>query len=80
MIHIVFQANDVNVLREAMELDPSLDGEILQIEDEWAVGPIENIYSSEGIQRRKQWWRDVLGGGDYDGLADKKSGPDDPAG
>lgn len=79
MIHIVFQTNDVNVLLEAMELDPSFKGEIIQIEDEWAVGPIDNIFSSEGIERRQQWWRDVLGGGDYDGLAIKKSGPDDPA-
>jgi Protein of unknown function/Domain of unknown function (DUF1835) len=79
MIHIVFQANDVNVLREAMELDPSLKGEVLQIEDEWAVGPIDNIYSSEGIGLRREWWRNVLGGGDYDGLTDSKSGPDDPA-
>jgi hypothetical protein len=79
MIHIVFQANDVDVLRASTELDSSFQGAIIQIEDDWAVGPIENIFSAEGIEQRKQWWRDVLGGGDYDGLADKKSGPDDPA-
>jgi hypothetical protein len=79
MIHIVFQAGDVDVLQEAMELDPALKGEIVQIEDDWAVGPIENIYSEDGIERRKAWWREVLGGGDYEGLVDDKSGPQDRA-
>jgi hypothetical protein len=79
MIHIVFQSNDVDVLQEAMELDPSFKGDIVQIEDEWAVGPINGIYTGEGIERRKEWWREVLGGGDYDGLVDNKSGPNDPA-
>jgi len=77
MIHIVFQANDVAVLRKAMELDPALEGNIIQIQDDWAVGPIAEIVSMEGMERRKQWWCEVLGGGDYDGAADQKSGFDD---
>ncbi len=77
MIHIVFQSNDVHVLNEAILLDESLQGEIIQIQDDWAVGPIDNIFSVEGIETRKQWWRIVLGGGDYDGLVDGPSGPRD---
>lgn len=71
MIHIVFQSNDVETLKKAMELEPALTGEVIQIQDEWAVGPIAGIFTTEGIEARKQWWREVLAGGDYDGLVDK---------
>ncbi|MFT3827730.1 MAG: DUF1835 domain-containing protein [Chitinophagaceae bacterium] len=67
MIHIVFNAADVDVLNKAIELDESLQGEVIQIKDDYAVGPLQNIYMGEGIEVRKQWWRDVLAGGDYDG-------------
>lgn len=70
MIHIVFNAADVDVLKKAIELDESLQGEVIQIKDDYAVGPLQNIYVGEGIEARKQWWRDVLAGGDYDGKAD----------
>jgi len=76
MIHIVFQASDVDTLKKAFELEPALTGDVLLIEDEWAVGPIAGIYTPEGIEMRKQWWREILSGGDYDGLVDK-AGKDD---
>src|SRR5665647_856233 len=70
MIHIVFNEADVKVLQQAIELDDSLQGEVRAIKDDYAVGPLDNIYVGEGIENRKQWWRDVLAGGDYDGKAD----------
>jgi hypothetical protein len=70
MIHIVFNEADVNVLQNAMELDESLKGGIVQIKDDYAVGPLSSIYTEEGIAARKQWWRDILAGGDGDGKAD----------
>ncbi|MBS1665112.1 MAG: DUF1835 domain-containing protein [Bacteroidetes bacterium] len=70
MIHIVFQRNDVEVLKKAIELEPSLTGEIFSIDDDFAVGPIAGIFTEEGIEARKQWWRDVLAGGDLDGAVD----------
>ena len=51
-------------------MDESLQGEVVQIIDDYAIGPLNNIYVGEGIEARKQWWRDVLAGGDYDGKAD----------
>jgi hypothetical protein len=71
MIHIVFNEADVEVLKKAIELDPALEGEVIQIKDDYAVGPIQNIYEGEGIDARKNWWREVLSGGDYDGLVEK---------
>lgn len=70
MIHIVFNEPDVAVLQQAIDMDESLQGSVVQIKDDYAVGPLQNIYVGEGIENRKQWWRDVLAGGDYDGKAD----------
>jgi hypothetical protein len=69
MIHIVFQHHDMDALRSAFALDPSFEGELIQIEDDFAVGPLADLFSPEGIEARRQWWRSILAGGDYDGLA-----------
>ena len=73
MIHIVFQEADIAVLKEAIKLDESLEGEVIQVKDDFAVGPLKDIYSDEGMSARKQWWRDVLAGGDIDGKVDDGS-------
>lgn len=70
MLHIVFNEADVNVLKAAIEMDETLQGEVIQIKDDYAVGPLDNIYLGEGIEARRQWWRDVLAGGDYEGKVD----------
>ena len=70
MIHIVFQQADVAALKKSFELDETLNGDIVEIKDDFAVGPITEIFSEEGIEARKQWWREVLAGGDYDGKVD----------
>lgn len=70
MIHIVFNEADVSILNEAINLDETLQGPVIQIKDDYAVGPLNNIYLGEGIEERKNWWREVLSGGDYDGKVD----------
>ncbi|MEO7047372.1 MAG: DUF1835 domain-containing protein [Ferruginibacter sp.] len=70
MIHIVFNEADVKVIEEAIALDETLAGEVVLIKDDYAVGPLNNIYVGEGIEERKQCWRDVLVGGDFAGKAD----------
>jgi hypothetical protein len=67
MIHIVFNERDIIVLEQAIELDETLQGEIIQINDDFAVGPIKDIHIGEGMEARRNWWRDVLAGGDMDG-------------
>ena len=71
MIHIVFNEPDVIVLKQAIELDETLKGEILQVKDDYAVGFLKNIYTQQGIEERKNWWREVFAGGDGDGGVDK---------
>src|SRR5687767_12743635 len=73
MIHIVFQEADVAVLRDAIKLDESFEGEVIQIKDDFAVGPLKDIYTEEGINARKEWWRTVLAGSDIDGKVDDGS-------
>src|SRR5438552_15122159 len=66
MTHIVFQASDVDAIKEAIKLDPSLKGDVIEIKDEFAVGPIANVYpqdavhETEGYQSRRDWWKQVL--------------------
>ena len=66
MIHIVFQESDVHALKKAFDLDESLKGEVLQIKDDYSVGPIYNIFSEEGISERKGWWLQVLSWSSYE--------------
>ncbi|MEJ7589835.1 MAG: DUF3658 domain-containing protein [Ferruginibacter sp.] len=70
MIHIVFNERDIKVLQQAIALDESLQGDVIQVKDDYAVGPLPGIYTGEGISNRNKWWREVLAGGDYDGKAD----------
>jgi hypothetical protein len=44
-----------------------MNGDVLQVKDDYAVGPIQNIYTAEGIVQRRNWWKEVLAGGDADG-------------
>ncbi|MEO5682085.1 MAG: DUF1835 domain-containing protein [Chitinophagaceae bacterium] len=67
MIHIVFNEADVAVLKQAIEMDESLHGNVLQVKDDYAVGPLTGIYTAEGMEARRLWWKEVLAGGDYDG-------------
>ncbi len=64
MIHIVFNEADVIVLEKVVELDETLNGEIIQVKDDYAVGPLQNIYNEEGKTERYNWWGKVLEGTD----------------
>lgn len=72
MIHIVFNEPDVAVLQQAIELEPAMTGDVILIRDDYAVGPLADIYVGEGRQARKDWWKEVLSGGDYEHLIDKE--------
>ena len=60
MIHIVFEQANVEALSKAFDLDESLRGEIVEIKDDYAVGPIADIYETEGYQARRDWWKALL--------------------
>jgi hypothetical protein len=65
MIHIVFEDANIEALQKAIELDETLQGEIVQIKDDFAVGPIADIYQTEGYQQRRDWWQNLLENSPY---------------
>jgi hypothetical protein len=65
MLHIVFQHADVATLQKAIELDDSLQGDILEIKDDFAVGPIDSLDNEEGWAVRENWWRELLSQSPY---------------
>ena len=60
MMHIVFQQSDVEILQKAMDLDETLRGEVVQIKDDWGVGPLQGLDTEEGWSARENWWRMLL--------------------
>ena len=70
MIHIVFNTADIAALEQAIELDESLSGKIIEIKDDYAVGPLLDIYETEGYQARKDWWKEVLTHSPYEDQLD----------
>ena len=58
MIHLVFETANVAILQSAIEMDESLAGKVIEIKDDYAVGPIADIYETEGYQARRDWWID----------------------
>ena len=77
MIHIVFQEADAATLAKSFALDPSLEGLILAIGDDYAVGPVQDLFTETGREERNQFWKEVLSGGDYDGLVESGKVQDD---
>lgn len=66
MIHLVFQEADIETLQKAIELDESLAGAVEIIRDDYAVGPIAQLYETEGYQQRRDWWKSLLDLSPYD--------------
>lgn len=76
MIHIVFEEANIEALKKSFLLDPSMEGEILLINDDFAVGPINDLFGQEGILNRKAWWRNVLSEGPFQNLINDDSKDD----
>lgn len=65
MIHVVFQQADVAVMQEAMALDPSLQGPVVEIKDDFAVGPLMDLHTEEGWSARRDWWHQLIAASPY---------------
>lgn len=70
MIHIVFNESEVALMQQVVEADENLAGEVIQIKDDYAVGPIAAIYETEGYQQRRDWWKELLQNSPYTDQAD----------
>ena len=67
MIHIVFNESEVDLMNEVIAQDETLTGEVVQIKDDFAVGPLAGIDTGEGWQARHSWWMSLLEGSSYAG-------------
>lgn len=60
MIHIVFNESEVELMKQVIELVETMSGDVIQIRDDYAVGPLSALDSEEGWQSRLNWWKDLL--------------------
>ena len=60
MIHIVFNESEVELMKQVIELDKTMSGDVIQIRDDYAVGPLSALDTEEGRQSRLNWWKDLL--------------------
>ena len=65
MIHIVFNESEVDLMKQVIEMDETLAGDVLQIKDDFAVGPLAGIDTEDGWQARLDWWRMISEGSPY---------------
>src|SRR5688572_5629402 len=67
MIHIVFNESDVDLMKQVIKLDETLAGDVTQIKDDYAVGPLTHLDTDEGWQARHDWWMSLLENSHYAG-------------
>lgn len=68
MIHIVYNESEVELMKQVMELDETLAGEVILIRDDFAVGPLTGLDTEEGWNARMEWWRSLLQNSPYGDL------------
>ena len=65
MIHVVFNESETDLMKQVMEMDESLAGDVVLIRDDFAVGPLKDLDTEEGWQSRINWWTMQLEGSPY---------------
>jgi hypothetical protein len=65
MIHIVFNESEVELMQKVIELDEELSGDVIQIKDDFAVGPLAGLDTEEGWNARLGWWKGLVQGSPY---------------
>ena len=70
MIHLVFETANMAILQSAIDMDETLAGKIFEIKDDYAVGPLGDIYETDGYQIRRDWWKELLQHSPYEDQLD----------
>ncbi len=65
MKHVVFNEADQGLFEEIVALDPEIQGEVVLIRDDYAVGPIAQGETEAGQAARRDWWQMVLSNTPY---------------
>jgi len=56
---------EVELMKQVMDLDETLQGPVVQIKDDFAVGPLEQLETEAGWQARLNWWATLAQGSPY---------------
>lgn len=67
MIHVVFNESEIELMQQVIALDETLAGDVVQIKDDFAVGPLTELDTEEGWQARCHWWMTRLDNSPYAG-------------
>lgn len=59
IIHLVFQQEAAEVLRESFALDDCAKGDVVVVNEDYSVGNIAGIFEAEGWQKRKNFWKSI---------------------
>ncbi|HEU4573481.1 MAG TPA: DUF1835 domain-containing protein [Chitinophagaceae bacterium] len=65
IVHIVFNESEVDLMKQVIEMDESLSGDVTLIRDDFAVGPLTGLDTPEGWNARVEWWRSLLAASPY---------------
>jgi hypothetical protein len=57
-------------MEAAIALDETLAGKVIEIKDDYAVGPLSAIYETAGDQSRRDWWKHILEHSPYEDQLD----------
>ena len=76
MIHIVFNEEDVAVLKTAIALDETLAGDVVFLADDYAAGPLANANTIAGANERAQWWQMLANNAPVDDAVSDGATPD----
>jgi hypothetical protein len=61
MLHIVFEQSNVEALQKAIDLDESMQGDIVEIKDDFAVGPFGRYLQYRRLPGKKGLVENVTG-------------------
>ena len=48
ILHLVFNGSEISLMKEVIKMDESLAGNVIQIKDDFAVGPLMGIENEDG--------------------------------
>lgn len=60
MIHVVFNGSEISLMEDVMKLDATLGDEVVQIREEFGVGPLAGMDIEDGWKLREDWWKEMI--------------------
>ena len=72
MFHLLFEPRAAEELNKAMDLEPSIEGEVVVLQDDLSLGPVSALDTAEGRQARTEWLVRATGADPASGSAAEK--------